>query len=80
MYRNGEKMGEEFRGKGVNVALGPDLNMMRSPEGGRIWEGQGADPYLTSVSSSEQVKGIQSKGVIATAKHVRSLFKRLRFF
>jgi beta-glucosidase-like glycosyl hydrolase len=42
---------------------------MRAPAGGRGWEGQGADSYLSAVSASEQVKGIQSQGVIATAKH-----------
>ncbi|KAJ3413135.1 hypothetical protein HDV05_008473 [Chytridiales sp. JEL 0842] len=62
-------MGEEFRGKGVNVALSPVANMLRAPAGGRNWEGQGADPFLTSVSVAEQVKGLQSTNVIATVKH-----------
>lgn len=32
-------MGEEFRGKGVNVALAPAMNIMRAPAAGRNWEG-----------------------------------------
>ena len=64
-------MGEEARGKGVSVLLGPVVNMMRAPQGGRIWEAQGGDPYLAGVSASQQIIGIQSNGVIATIKHVR---------
>lgn len=39
------------------------------PAGGRNWEGFGTDPYLQGVAASETIKGIQSSGVIATAKH-----------
>ncbi|KAJ3279109.1 hypothetical protein HDU76_009635, partial [Blyttiomyces sp. JEL0837] len=69
MYKHGVAMGEEFRGKGINVALGPVMNFARAPDGGRLWEAQGADPYLASFSASLQAKGIQDQGVIATAKH-----------
>lgn len=69
MEENGKLMGAEFRGKGINVALTPMMNMARVPEGGRNWEGQGADPYLAAISASLQVKGVESQGVIATAKH-----------
>ncbi|CAO3629970.1 unnamed protein product [Mucor hiemalis] len=65
----GVYMGQENRGKGVNVQLGPAMNFMRSPEGGRGWESGGEDPYLTGVLAAETVEGIQSQGVIATAKH-----------
>lgn len=33
-------------GKGVNLALGPMMNMGRVAEGGRNWEGFGADPFF----------------------------------
>ncbi|KAJ2997870.1 hypothetical protein HDV02_005054 [Globomyces sp. JEL0801] len=69
MLKHGELMGQEFKGKGVNIALTPMMNMMRTPNAGRNWEGQGADPYLAAVSASLQVIGVQSQGVIATAKH-----------
>ncbi|KAG2173315.1 hypothetical protein INT43_004689 [Umbelopsis isabellina] len=62
-------MGVEFREKGVNVQLGPDVNMARVPEAGRNWEGFGEDPYLTGVMGALTVQGIQDEGVIATAKH-----------
>lgn len=32
-------MGAEFRGKGMNIALAPMMNLMRAPAGGRAWEG-----------------------------------------
>ena len=39
IYRRGVAMGEEFRGKGVNVALVPMMNLARAPAAGRNWEG-----------------------------------------
>ena len=69
IYKRAVAIGQEFRGKGVNVALGPMMNMMRAPEGGRAWEGWGGDPFLASAGSEETVKGIQSQGVQACAKH-----------
>jgi beta-glucosidase len=65
IYKRGVAMGAEFRGKGVNVALSPMMNMMRAPEGGRAWEGWGGDPFLASAGAEETVKGIQSQGVQA---------------
>lgn len=64
-----EYMGQEFRGKGAHVQLGPAMNFMRSPNSGRAWEAGGEDPYLMGVLAAETVKGIQEQGVIATAKH-----------
>ncbi|KAI8946032.1 glycoside hydrolase family 3 protein [Xylaria longipes] len=70
MYRRGKAMGEEHKGKGVNVVLGPVAGPLgRAPEGGRNWEGFSPDPYLTGVGMSETIKGIQDAGVVATAKH-----------
>ncbi|KAI8366157.1 glycoside hydrolase superfamily [Blakeslea trispora] len=69
IYERARYMGQEFRGKGVHIQLGPAMNFMRSPEGGRGWESEGEDPFLAGVVSAETVKGIQDEGVIATAKH-----------
>jgi len=47
-------MGEEFRGKGVDVQLGPAVGPLgRFPDGGRNWEGFSPDPYLAGVSVAE---------------------------
>ncbi|PPR00198.1 hypothetical protein CVT24_004901, partial [Panaeolus cyanescens] len=63
-------MGQEFRGKGVNVALGPMMNMRRIAQGGRNWEGFGADPFLTGEAAYETILGMQSAGIMACAKHL----------
>ncbi|KAI8047031.1 glycoside hydrolase superfamily [Gilbertella persicaria] len=68
IYERGRYMGQEFRGKGAHIQLGPVMNLMRSPEGGRGWEASGEDPFLSGVAA-ETIKGIQEEGVIATAKH-----------
>ena len=62
-------MGKEHVGKGVNVVLGPMMNMGRIAQGGRNWEGFGADPFVAGVSAYETVLGLQSAGVQACAKH-----------
>ncbi|CEG79534.1 hypothetical protein RMATCC62417_13987 [Rhizopus microsporus] len=69
IYERGAYMGQEFRGKGAHIQLGPAMNFMRSPEGGRGWESGGEDPFLTGALAEQTVLGIQSQGVIATAKH-----------
>jgi len=70
MSSRGVALGQEFRGKGVNVALAPVVGPLgRKPRGGRIWEGFGADPVLQAVGGSLVLQGIQSQGVIATIKH-----------
>lgn len=65
----GVYLGQEYYDKGVHILLGPAMNIGRSNEGGRGWESGGEDPYLTGVLASQSIKGIQSEGVIATAKH-----------
>jgi len=66
----GSAMGEEFRGKGANVQLGPGLNVMRIPRNGRAFEYlSGEDPFLGAQMAVPVVKGIQGQGVIACAKH-----------
>lgn len=69
MQRYGAAMAEEERDKGVNVQLGPMMNMDRVPLAGRNFEGYGEDPYLAGQLAAAAVRGIQSRGVIATAKH-----------
>ena len=63
-------MGREFKGKGVNVALGPMMNMGRVANGGRNWEGFGADPFLAGEAAYETVLGLQEGGTQACAKHL----------
>ncbi|KAM4066463.1 fibronectin type III-like domain-containing protein [Hirsutella rhossiliensis] len=70
LRRRAEAIGDEARTKGVNVWLGPTVGPMgRKPKGGRNWEGFGADPVLQAVGARETIRGVQSRGVIATIKH-----------
>ncbi|KUI62941.1 putative beta-glucosidase E [Cytospora mali] len=70
MYARGKAHGQEARGKGINVLLGPCVGPLgRMPAGGRNWEGFGSDPYLQGIAGAETIKGIQSEGVMATIKH-----------
>eukprot|EP01046_Picozoa_sp_COSAG06_P024616 COSAG06_NODE_2017_length_7839_cov_128.027003_8_plen_111_part_00 len=63
-------MGKEFYNKGSNVQLGPGLCLARVPRNGRNFEYlSGEDPMLGYVLSQPAIKGIQSEGVIANAKH-----------
>jgi len=62
-------MGREQRVKGTNIMLGPMINIARVPVGGRNFESFGEDPHLSSVMVVQSVKGIQSEGVMACAKH-----------
>lgn len=70
MYQRGKAHGQEAKGKGINIILGPSMGPIgRMPAGGRNWEGFGSDPVLQAVAASQTIKGIQDAGVIATAKH-----------
>lgn len=69
MRTRGLYMGQEFKGKGANIALGPMMNMGRIPQGGQNWEGFGADPFLSGEAAFETILGMQAGGVQATAKH-----------
>lgn len=67
MYARGRAHGQEARGKGINVLLGPCVGPLgRMPGGGRNWEGFGSDPYLQGIAGAQTIKGIQSEGVMAT--------------
>ncbi|OAG38418.1 hypothetical protein AYO21_07401 [Fonsecaea monophora] len=70
MRRRGAAHARQARLKGVNVLLGPAMGPLgRNPAGGRTWEGFGSDPVLQGVAAYETIQGIQSQGIMATAKH-----------
>ncbi|MDX6330250.1 MAG: beta-glucosidase [Streptomycetaceae bacterium] len=65
----GAVAGNEFAGKGADVALGPTLNIVRDPRWGRAFETYSEDPYLTAQMATAGIQGLQSQGVMAQAKH-----------
>lgn len=65
----GAALGREARALGVNVLLGPGINIKRHPLGGRNFEYFSEDPILTGALGTAWVEGIQSEGVGASLKH-----------
>ena len=62
-------VGGEARAKGNDVILGPTVNIMRTPLGGRTFEAYGEDPYLVASTAVAWIESAQSQGVIAEVKH-----------
>ena len=67
--RYGAAAAVEARRKGVDVVLGPTINLHRSPLGGRHFEAFSEDPVLTADLAAAYVSGVQENGVAATPKH-----------
>jgi len=65
----GTVLGQEHWGKGVNVVLGPTVNIVRDPRWGRAFESFGEDPYLTGQIAAADINGIQAQGPLAQIKH-----------
>ena len=68
-FEYGEVLGIEARAKGFDAVQAPELNLAQVPQSGRIFEGLGEDPLLASVMGVADANGIQSRGVMAVAKH-----------
>lgn len=68
-FRMGEVLGKEVKLSKRHQILGPGVNIIRSPLGGRNFEYLSEDPVLSSEIAAEVVKGIQSQGVASCIKH-----------
>jgi beta-glucosidase len=67
--RMGAALGQDARARGVDVLLGPGVNLARAPMGGRNFEYMGEDPWLASRIAVSYIRGVQAQGVGATVKH-----------
>ena len=74
----GAALAEEAVTMGVNVVLGPGLNIKRSPLCGRNFEYFSEDPYHAGKMAAAYVRGIQSKGIAACPKHFAANSQELR--
>ncbi|MCO6498021.1 MAG: glycoside hydrolase family 3 C-terminal domain-containing protein [Chitinophagaceae bacterium] len=69
IYEVGKAIGVESKYNGIDILLGPSLNIIRLPQNGRNFEYYSEDPYLTGRIGVNFVKGLQSKKVLADVKH-----------
>ncbi|WP_439901385.1 beta-glucosidase family protein [Microbacterium azadirachtae] len=69
MRRVAAAIGEEARAEGVQVVLGPGVNMKRSPLCGRNFEYFSEDPMHSGELGAAYVDGVQAVGVGTSLKH-----------
>ncbi len=65
----GQALAEEAIALGVDVLLGPGVNIKRTPVCGRNFEYFSEDPYLAGELATSLIVGIQSRGVGTSLKH-----------
>ncbi len=65
----GMAIAEECREEGVNILLGPAVDIKRSPLCGRNYEYFSEDPYLTAEMAVSFIQGVQSRGVGTCLKY-----------
>ena len=67
--RMGEAIGATMASLGVHQGLAPVLDVVRDARWGRVEETMGEDPYVIASIGKAYIEGIQSQGILATAKH-----------
>ena len=69
VYKITESMGSDYYDFGVEIILGPGMNIQRLVLNGRNFEYFSEDPYLTGKIATSYTKGIQSQGIGVALKH-----------
>lgn len=65
----GKAIGIESRYNGIDILLGPSVNIHRIQQNGRNFEYFGEDPYLASRLAVSYIRELQNQGVLADVKH-----------
>ena len=68
-HKMGEGLADDCIKHGIDMLLGPGMNIKRNILCGRNFEYYAEDPVLAGELAAEYIKGIQSKGVAASLKH-----------
>lgn len=68
-YEYGKAVGEECRAGGVELLLGPGVNLARNSQCGRNYEYLGEDPYMVGKMAAAYIRGLQSTGTAGCIKH-----------
>ena len=68
--RIGALVGGDAVRRGVDLILAPNINLARSPLAGRAFEYFSEDPWLTGLLGAAWIRGLQSTGTGAVAKHL----------
>lgn len=71
----GAALAQDCKARGVNILLGPAVNIIRAPYSGRNFEYMGEDPLLAANTSTEYIKGLQENGVMGVIKHFAANFQ-----
>lgn len=69
IQRVGGAIGDEARQYGVDLMLGPAINIQRNPLNGRNFEYFSEDPWLNAMITVSYINGMQAQGVGAVVKH-----------
>jgi beta-glucosidase len=67
--RVGAAMAVEMRSVGADTILAPTINVLRHPRWGRAQETYSEDTHHMGEMAVAYIEGVQSEGVLATAKH-----------
>ncbi len=67
--RVGQSIGEDSLALGIDIVLGPGMNIQKNVLGGRNFEYSSEDPILTALMVAPYVEGIQASGAGACIKH-----------
>ncbi len=65
----GRLIGQEACARGKHVILGPGVNIVRTPLGGRTYDYYGEDPWLAGRLAVGYIRGMQDEGTVACVKH-----------
>ena len=69
IYGVGQSIGEDSLALGIDIVLGPGMNIQKNVLCGRNFEYCSEDPILTALMSASYVNGMQASGAGACIKH-----------